>query len=94
MRHSWMARTGRETANSIAGVELPPTNDAEIPSTPGTVPSGGVVVPVFNAVDDTDTTQQTMSQEIGKAFGISVQFSESDSPPNVIIFHLVLIACG
>lgn len=78
----WMANTGRESANSIAGVELPPTNDAEVPSAPGTVPSGGVIVPVFNAVDDTNTTQQIMSQEIGKAFEISVSFSKSDSPPD------------
>lgn len=74
-----MASTGRDAANSKAGVNLPPTNDPEVSSVSGAIASGEVVVPVFNAVDDGDTTLQTMGGEIAKVFGLQIEFCGSDA---------------
>lgn len=74
-----MASTGREAANSLAGVILPPTGDPEVSSSTNAVQSGGVLVPAFNVVDGADTTQKAMSEEIAKVFGIQVGFYEGDA---------------
>jgi len=75
----WMASTGREAANSLAGVILPPTGDPEISSATNAAQHGGVLVPAFHVVDGADTTQQTMLEEIAKVFGIQVMFYEGNT---------------
>lgn len=54
----WMIPLGREKANAIAGVAIPFHNDAnkikEVPGAPG--PDKKVIVPLFNIVDDNETT--------------------------------------
>jgi hypothetical protein len=74
-----MASTGREAANSLAGVILPPTGDPEISSATNAAQQGGVLVPAFHVVDGADTTQQTMLEEIAKVFGIQVMFYEGNT---------------
>jgi hypothetical protein len=74
-----MASTGREAANSVAGVILQPTGDPGVPSSTNAVQSGGILVPVFNVVDGEDTTQKTISDEIAKVFEIQARFYEDEA---------------
>lgn len=62
----------------MVGVELSSTNAVEISSVPGTISYKDVIVPVFHAVDDGDTTQQVMAEEIANVFGIQAQFSRGE----------------
>jgi hypothetical protein len=77
--YRWIASIDREAANSLAGVILPPTGDPEVSSATNAVQYGGVLVPAFHVVDDADTTQQTMLEEVAKVFGIQVRFYEGDA---------------
>jgi hypothetical protein len=69
----------RESANSIAGVPVPPSGDKEVETVPDAIQKsqGTVVMPLFNVVDDSDTTQESMAKVVGKVYGIKVGFHGS-----------------
>jgi len=71
-----MASVGRSEANALAGVALQPTGDATVNSVPDAVQkrAGAVIMPIFNVTDDSDTTQESLSQVIGSVFGIKTGF--------------------
>lgn len=87
-----MASTGREAANSIAGVTLPPTGDPEVPPARDAISSGGVLVPLFNVVDGADTNQETMTGEIAKVFGIQVAFHEGEEIKDMNVEELTEVS--
>jgi hypothetical protein len=66
----------RESANSIAGVPVPPSGDEEVESVTDAIKrsQGNVVVPLFNVVDDSNTTQESMANVVGEVYGIKVGF--------------------
>jgi len=67
----------RENANAIAGVEVPSSGHPEVVKVRDAIQSNtpNVVVPLFNVVDSGDTTQEVLSQEVAKVFGIQVSYS-------------------
>lgn len=68
----WIASIGRLKANELAGVALKPTGDKTVETVPDAThkSAGAVVVPVFNVVDDSDSTQESISRLVGNVFGI------------------------
>lgn len=79
----WMSTKTRAEANALAGVVLPPCDEPSIVSSNASnlvPPSTSVIAPTFNVVDDSDSTQGSMSAVIGKVYDIKVGFLEmSDS---------------
>jgi hypothetical protein len=69
----------RATANSIAGVSIPPSGDREVKSVPEALPkeAGGVIAPVFQITDDSDSTQESTAKIIESVFGIKSAFQGS-----------------
>lgn len=69
----------RESANSIAGVPVPPSGDKEVETVPDAIQKsqGTVLMPLFNIVDDSDTTQESMAKVLGEVYGIKVGFHGS-----------------
>jgi len=69
----------RATANSIAGVSIPPSGDKDVKSVPEAVQkeAGGVTAPVFHITDDSDSTQESTSKIISNVFGIKSAFQGS-----------------
>jgi hypothetical protein len=72
----WISTIGRTKANTIAGVALPPSGDKSVPTVPDAIPksAGAVTMPIFNAVDDSDTTQESSAKVIGNVFGVKTGF--------------------
>ncbi|CAE6432678.1 unnamed protein product [Rhizoctonia solani] len=72
----WMAERGRTQADAEAGEELHFFNDkskvSEIPFVPPA--TSAPVAPLFNLVDDSDSTQQTIGQLIAGMFDIKFGF--------------------
>ncbi|KAJ1307224.1 hypothetical protein OPQ81_001338 [Rhizoctonia solani] len=72
----WMAERGRAQANAEAGEELHFFNDkakcSEVSFVPPT--TSVPVAPLFNLVDDSDSTQQTIGQLIANMFDIKFGF--------------------
>jgi hypothetical protein len=76
-----MSTIDRATANSLVGVPVPPSNDDKVKDVPEAIQAsqGDVLVPVFNLVDGSDTTQGVMSERIASFFGIKVAFESAGS---------------
>ncbi|KIM22374.1 hypothetical protein M408DRAFT_290788 [Serendipita vermifera MAFF 305830] len=72
----WAAGLDREKMNALAGVSLPPSGDDSVKGVPGAIQKeqGGVVVPLFNLVDDNDWNQENTAAVISKVFGIKFGF--------------------
>lgn len=70
---------GREAAISLAGVPVPPSGDKEVETVTEAIQQsqGAVVMPLFNLVDDSDTTQESLAKVIGNVYGIEVGFHGS-----------------
>jgi hypothetical protein len=73
-----MSARSRSEANALIGAPLPPSRDGSATSqvVPGIIPAsvGSILVPVFNMVDEGDSTQATLSATIGRVYGIKVGF--------------------
>ena len=73
-----MSTKTRSEANALAGAPLPPTGhpSATTANAPNLIPAsaGSVVVPVFNAVDQSDATQGSVAKVVGSVFGVKVEF--------------------
>jgi hypothetical protein len=67
----------RENADAIAGVGIPSTGLAEVARVSDAVQSSTptVTVPLFNVVDESDTTAGSIAETMSKAFGVPVIFS-------------------
>lgn len=78
----WVSTKSRREADAIAGVSIPPSYDDSVTSVncPDVIlpSSGSVVVPAFNMVDEGKTTQATLSDAIGRVFGIKTGFLDSE----------------
>lgn len=76
----WVSTKTRKEAEALAGAPLPPSYDPSITTSisPDIVPASAasVVVPVFNVVDEGDTTQGRLGAALGEVFGINVKFKE------------------
>ncbi|KIM22643.1 hypothetical protein M408DRAFT_322703 [Serendipita vermifera MAFF 305830] len=76
----WISTKSREEANVLAGVPIYPSNDPSLmtspPPSPYLVPAstGPIIVPVFNAVDESDSTQRSQAAVISEVFGVKVGF--------------------
>jgi len=74
----WMAATGRAKANELAGETLyfhAPERKDLLGDLQGHLPKGkDPVAPLFNVVDDSDSTQGTMGQAVADLFGIKFGF--------------------
>ncbi|KAF8580694.1 hypothetical protein K439DRAFT_1648132 [Ramaria rubella] len=72
----WMAPLGRKEANKLAGEDIYFANDkAKLQEVKGAAdPKAQLTAPLFNLVDDTDTTLQTLSTVLGTTFGIRTSF--------------------
>jgi hypothetical protein len=72
----WISSIGRTKADAIAGVALPPTGDKSVTTVPEAIPksAGAVIMPIFNAVDDSDTTQESSARVVGNVFGVKSGF--------------------
>lgn len=72
----WVASIGREEANKVAGEDIYFANDkAKVQEVKGAPdPKAKLTAPLFNLVDDTDTTLQTLSTVMGTTFGIKTSF--------------------
>ncbi|KAF8522110.1 NAD-P-binding protein [Hysterangium stoloniferum] len=72
----WMGSIGRAEANKIAGEDIYFANDkAKIQDVKGAPDQKAkLTAPLFNLVDDTDTTLQTISTTIGTTFDIKTSF--------------------
>ncbi|CCA73718.1 hypothetical protein PIIN_07673 [Serendipita indica DSM 11827] len=77
MAAEWIASTGRNNANALIGVPIPPSQSPLVTpantstlSTPLPPPTESITVPVFNVVDGSDTTQGAISDAISAYFGI------------------------
>jgi hypothetical protein len=68
----------RENADAIAGVGIPPSGSAEVAKVSDAVQSSTptVTIPLFNVVDEADTTQEMLSGEVSKVFGVSITYSD------------------
>lgn len=64
----WAAGLDREKMDKLAGVSLPPSGDEGVKDVPEAVQKdqGGVVVPMFNLVDDSDSNQESAADVIAK----------------------------
>jgi len=77
----WASTKTREEANVLAGVPVYPSNDPSVNAAPplssNIVPAsaGAVVIPIFNACDDSDSTQGSISEVVSDVFGIKVAFN-------------------
>lgn len=73
-----MSTKTRNEANTLAGVPIPPSGDPSV--TKENAPdvllpsSGSVTVPLFNMVDESDATQRSLSEVVGRVFGVKVKF--------------------
>ena len=69
----------REDADCIAGAPIPPSGDKEVETVTEAIQQsqGDVVMPLFNLVDDSDTTQESLAKVLGKVYGIKVGFHGS-----------------
>lgn len=67
-----MASVGRAKANQLAGVAVNPTGHKSVESVPDAIQksAGAVTLPVFNMVDDSDSTQESVTKVVGSVFGI------------------------
>lgn len=76
----WISAKTRKEADELAGAPIPPSYDPSVTSSisPDIVPpsAGSVVVPVFNIVDEGDTTQGQIGTVLSEVFGINVRFQE------------------
>lgn len=74
----WMSTKTRQEADASAGVPIPPSYDPSVTTSlsPDVLPasSGSVVVPVFNIVDEGDTTQGSLGAVLSRLYGINVEF--------------------
>ncbi|KIM22642.1 hypothetical protein M408DRAFT_332832 [Serendipita vermifera MAFF 305830] len=76
----WTSTRSRDEANAVAGVPIHPSNDPSLMTSPPPsqylIPAsvGAVVVPIFNAVDESDSTQQSLAAVISEVFGVKVGF--------------------
>ncbi|GJJ11992.1 hypothetical protein Clacol_006230 [Clathrus columnatus] len=72
----WMAKTGRAEANKVAGENIYFANDknkvANVQGVPD--PKIELTAPLFNLIDDTDTTLQTFGSVLTQVFGIKTGF--------------------
>ena len=72
----WMVPLGREKANAAAGVAIPFRNDEskvkEVTGAPA--PDKKVVVPLFNLVDDNETTLVKAGSTMCELFGTKFDF--------------------
>ncbi|CAE6401513.1 unnamed protein product [Rhizoctonia solani] len=72
----WVAERGRVKANEEAGEEIHFFNDrakcSQVPFVPP--PASVPVAPLFNLVDDSDSTQQTIGQLIASMFDVKFGF--------------------
>jgi hypothetical protein len=79
--YRWMSTKTRTEANSLAGVPIYPSNDPSVnaspPPSPVIVPAsaGPVIVPVFNASDDSDSIQASIGEVLSEVFDIKVGFT-------------------
>jgi hypothetical protein len=64
----WAAGLDREKMDALAGASLPPSGDESVKGVPGAIQKeqGGVIAPVFNIVDDSDSDQGSMAEIISK----------------------------
>jgi hypothetical protein len=67
----------RENADAIAGVGIPPSGSAEVTRVSDAVQSStpSVTIPLFNVVDGSDLTQEMLTGEVSKAFGVTITYS-------------------
>ena len=64
----WAAGLDRQKMEALAGVRLPPTGNDGVKNVPNAIQKeqGGVIVPVFNLVDESDTNQDSMTQVLAE----------------------------
>lgn len=76
----WVSTKTRKEADALAGSPIPPSYDPFVTTSisPDVVlaTSGSVVVPVFNMVDEGDTTQARIAEVLSETYGINVEFAE------------------
>ena len=72
----WMVPLGREKANAAAGVAIPFRNkESKVKEVTGApTPDKKVVVPVFNLVDDNETTLVKAGSAMCELFGTKFDF--------------------
>lgn len=72
----WISTIDRSRADALAGVSLPPTGDKSVVGVPDAIPksAGGVTMPIFNVVDESDTTQESQARVVGNVFGVKTGF--------------------
>jgi len=72
----WIGKIGREEAAKLAGEDIYYANDkAKIQDVKGAPdPKAKLTAPLFNLVDDTDTTLGTISSVMGATFNIKTSF--------------------
>ncbi|KIM22633.1 hypothetical protein M408DRAFT_282148 [Serendipita vermifera MAFF 305830] len=79
----WISTMSREEANAIAGAPFPPSYDDSVTSEncPDAIlaSAGSVTIPCFNAVDETNATQASLSAVISRMFGIEIGFLGSSA---------------
>jgi len=70
----WMESLGRAEANRVAGEEIYFANDKEKVKSVKYAPqsSEALTAPLFNVVDDSDTTQNDIGAAVAKIFGIKL----------------------
>ena len=64
----WAAGLDRAQIDKLAGVSLLPSGDESVKGVPGAIQKeqGGVITPVFNLVDDSDSNQENTGEVIAK----------------------------
>src|SRR6201999_4669827 len=62
----WAAGLDRQKMDALAGANLPPTGNDGVKNVPNAIQKeqGGIVAPVFNLVDDSDTNQESLGQAL------------------------------
>lgn len=77
----WISGMSRKEADALAGAPLPPSNYDTVASAnvPGVIPAsaGSVIVPAFNVVDESNSTQASLCEVVARVFGVKVGFAES-----------------
>ncbi|KIM22632.1 hypothetical protein M408DRAFT_332826 [Serendipita vermifera MAFF 305830] len=79
----WISTLSREEADAIAGAPIPPSYDDSVTSEncPDAIlaSAGSVTIPTFNAVDESDATQGSVTAVVSRVFGIEIGFLESST---------------